>query len=811
MALSSRARSPWWLRLHFLIRFLGLTGLLAGGAGLAMALLDLDWSTWRAVVDSIVTPPADPYQRTAIYLVVGGFGAALVALLVDIAVGLRLVAGRRSAFGINVAVQVLLATVLLVGVNVYSYRHYLRLDWTHDHEFTLPADVREQLRQLRGETTIVVYQRHKTFGQLADKPDAYDYAAERKVVEKINDLVEQFRELGPQFRVVELDVEEEGYNDKLAALTRDSPALRKAIDAAPENSIFFLADGKVQRLSFNDFYQLDKTASQEANGGRGNLVLLDQGVEPFARKVLNIDEKRPRVGLAVIHEWLTSEGPEDFGLAGLRKALEARGFEVQDIVLKKWSEFAPPEAAVYTYEESKLSRLEEQLEEIQADIKSLQDEIADLRQLDKLWRTTSLDDLTRRYAKQLGGRRVDEGLRQRQLALIEQNLALRKLIETQYLEDRDATAREKATLNVEAAAEQRRMADLRAKLARLLADCDLLIVPRLTLRNVNIGDRIPNRLYKLDNAQVDAIQDFLKAGKPVLACFGPANEHPDDRMRLAQVDAGDVDRFEEMLQKLGIRLGKQTVLFNVESKSFAERRSGLLVSGANVEVPPVEFDWKPDAVLSPGTPANAPKKERTPNPVRSSMRIAAHSLGKALDLRLRHPRPIYADPEVEKKLPYEPEIMVTSAASWNEDQPFPTRERTPRFEPPKPDDPSRGTLDEERRGPFPIGVALEARLPAEWYEGKDVEPATVRVAAIGHGGLFVGPELSPAREQLLLHTCNWLLGRDDLLPKAEHEWRYPRVSLDARSQALWHWGTWLGLPALFAYLGMVVLLVRRFR
>src|SRR5262249_54297300 len=157
--------------------------------------------------------------------------------------------------------------------------HYLRFDWTGNRQFTLPEDVRNQLSQLRGETTIVVYQRHKTFGQLSDKPDAYDYAAERKVVEKIKDVVEQFHELGPQFRVVVLDVEEEGYSDKLAELTKDSPELRDAIDRATENSIFFRApDGRrVQRLSFNDYYQLDKTASQEANGNRGNLVLLYQG------------------------------------------------------------------------------------------------------------------------------------------------------------------------------------------------------------------------------------------------------------------------------------------------------------------------------------------------------------------------------------------------------------------------------------------------------------------------------------------------------------------------------------------------------
>jgi hypothetical protein len=87
----------------------------------------------------------------------------------------------------------------------------------------------------------------------------------------------------------------------------------------------------------------------------------------------------------------------------------------------------------------------------------------------------------------------------------------------------------------------------------------------------------------------------------------------------------------------------------------------------------------------------------------------------------------------------------------------------------------------------------------------------VRVAVIGHGGVFTGGELSPAKEMLLLDTCNWLLGRDQELALKETEWKYPRVELSERQHAMWQWGAWLGLPALFAYLGLVVVLVRRLR
>src|SRR5262249_10843597 len=147
-----------------------------------------------------------------------------------------------------------------------------------------------------------------------------------------------------------------GFSDKLSQVTQGAPALRKAIDAAPENTIFFYSGGKVQHLSFNEFYQLDKVASESADNGEGNLVLLAQGigtsgrgVEPFARKILNTDERRPRVGILVVHELLTSEGSEDvFTLRGLCKALETEGFDVRDVVLRKGWETGPLEPAADT-------------------------------------------------------------------------------------------------------------------------------------------------------------------------------------------------------------------------------------------------------------------------------------------------------------------------------------------------------------------------------------------------------------------------------------------------------------------------------
>jgi hypothetical protein len=869
-------RSPgrWWSRLHFLVLFVLWTGLFAGGVGALLAFLegrltaDELRQAWTGLQAEHTLPPT-------LWVLAAGLAAVLFGVLIESLVFLRLVATRRSAFGFNAGVQLALAALLLAGINFFSFSHYLRFDCTsaafgwaqrQPPKFTLPEDVRAQLAGLHGETKIVVYQRHKTFGTLSDKPDARDYAAERVVVDKVHDLVDQLREFdrqvhldnrqdvhdllgrlagaktaaeGPQFRVVVLDVEEEGFEKKLEQETQNAPGLRAAIDAAAENSIFFYSGtpGKVQRLSFNEFYQLDKTASLE----QGNLVLLFQGVEPFARKVLNIDERKPRVGIGVIHEVLTTEGEGDYGLAGLKKALLAHGFDVRDIVLKKWSQFAPPQAAAYSYDESKFDRIEGRLQVLDLAIKALEQKRREFTEVRDEWKKATLDELSKTYAKQLGGRRVTEGMRRDQLEAFEEDLAALDKGVAAYKERRAAAAEDKAGLDVDALTEQRRMADVRAKMDRMLADCDVLILPRMTLRNVTVEyDNIPYRVYRLDDAQVSAVKDFMKSGKPVLACMGPGNEPNQDA---PTPEASGPDGLDTLLGQLGIKLGKQTVLFDVESESFADRRGGLQVAGADIQVPPVRFDWKPGAGRFLGQEDAAGTKE---NRLRASMRLASRSVGKDLDLALRYPRPVYFEPEQRGRqvqqalaalacLP-EPGVlpaldwaavlaagkltpgrasggafMMTSRDSWNETQPFPTEEREPRYEPAKPDDPTRNTPDEKRRGPFPIGVAVETPVPVEWYDSSPATPAEVRVAVIGQGGFFTGKELKPAQERLMLNTCNWLLGRDDRLPRADQPWAYPRVQLDGHENSLWILGSLLGLPGLFLYLGGVVSLWRNMR
>jgi hypothetical protein len=805
MALSKGGLSPRW---HFWVRLLGLTGLVVLATGFVL---------WQVTE-----------EEPAVYAMIAGGVLTGMGVLGELQAAVVLLLSRRGAAGSSALVQILLAAGLFAGLNAFSFFHYARFDCTEKELFTLDSDTKKQLRDLRGETRIVIFERHTSFGQLSDKADQYTAAAERRIVEKVRDLAEQFQELGPRFRVEVLDVQDKRYGDKLKQLREEAPELAEAIDKAPEDSIFFAADGKIQRLAFHDVYQLDKQASQQSN----NLVLRDQGVGPFARKVLNIDEKRPRIAVGVIHEMLGLNDDGELGMAGAKKVLAEHGIAGKDIILKKWVDFRLEGPAVLTYDESRYEQLESDLRALDGNLKRLQTGVRETEGDERLWRgpldtinkefavveedgdavlvpRARLEQLPKAVRQKLRVSPVEDEQRDQILELqIRPRLALLRIRLKATQKERDTLAVEKAKLNVEDLTELRRIEDLRAKLSRSLADCDLLIVPRPTLLNIPRGVRIPSWVHALTQEQLDGIKAFAARGKPVLFCLGPTNEPGPERMPPGQ----EPDRLEDTLAELGFELPRQTVLFNVEAKAFAERVGGLLLlPGASVEVPPVRFDWPPGAELPRG---KAPLKPRPPQPIRVSMRLASRSVAQdqPLDLRLRYPRPVYFEPRNPAERPRtDPIFMLTDPEAWNSPSPFPTDKGPPTFEPPKTPPTGKETVTQEREGSFSVALGVEVPVPASWAESNAERAATVRLAVIGHGGVFGGPKLTPAREKLLLDTCNWLLGRDDLLARDQGTWKYPRVELDETEVRLWQWGTLLGMPLVCLYLGVVVLMVRWMR
>lgn len=855
MTTDTRHRTTLGNRFRFLVRFLGLTGVLLAPAGYALAGESLPpWPTaltGDALADYgdgllSLAGKGEPQARVGAILFAAGVVAVVLLVLHELASGLFLVTGRRTAVGTNAAAQVALAAALLVVVNAVSFTTNTRLDLTRDRQFTLPADLVAGLKTLRPDspTTVVVLQLHKTAGTLSDKPDAYDGAAERKVVEKVTDLIAQLREFGPRFNVAVLDVQDEGYERQLKALTATRPGLADAIAAAPENSLFFYADGRpasrpaVARMSFTDFYQLDKTASKEATPaeraqvaplagglafapgvrGRGNLVLLPRGPEAFVRKVLSLEERKPKVGLAVIHPLLTTrEGYDEYSAGGLRATLEANGFEVADVILKRWGGRAAggPTPAADTFEEYEIDRVESRYNLAAVLVADRERAIKQLADIAGKLDAVPLATLDRQFGRQLGRRIATEADRQ----LVKQVFATTIQVRQEELGEFNKALAELApryqqVFANERAAEGRRVTDVGAKLRAAVADCDLLIVPRLTAIDLTRGDIIPPNLFNLSAEQAEVVKEFVKAGKPVLFAVGPTNV---DRGGAPPGAAGP-DDVEKLLPQLGIELGKQTVLTPVEAEAMAERQNEAL--GLSVDLPPLVFD-KPE-------PAG-----KAANPVGSAYRVTARAVDRKLELKKGGFRPVYVSEAVAGKLPFAAEFAFSPPDAWNEDRPLAEDDYLPKFDPAKPDDPKKGTRDEERRGSFPVAVAVEVPVPADWFAdarpdvaavaggtaaaAKPPAPAdrpTVRVVALGSGGLFTGKKLEPANETLLLHAVNWQLRRDDRLPQDladADKWRFPRADLTPRQFRLWHLAAFVGLPALTVYLGLLALMARKVR
>lgn len=837
-----RSRGRFFGRLLFLLRILGMAGLLAASASVVLLnpvnLQDAFLTAWQSI-QTLISGQKIPLVSQVL---VGGLAVAALALLVE---ALRWILGAllgRSGGGLPRLIELAAALVILVGANWLGFHFSARHDGTRGKQFTLPETLVEPLQHLQGQTRVVVLQRHRTLAGLSDRPDRWDLAAERKIVEKIRDLATLLREVGSGSLSVEtLDVEEEDYERRLATLTTGSPRLKQAIEAAPENTIFFHGLGEkgpdgqqsefLQQLSFVEFLRLDKTASQEANNGKGNLVLLPQGVPgsnnekggppgaaPFVRRLLNLQERPPKIAIGVIDEWLSTKGVDQYGLAGLRKSLTQRGFQVRDLVLKKLRS-SPPSPVVYTFDESRLDRIETRQQRLAITRKNRESAEKQLKDLRKLWKDRSLEELEKVYAQQLRGRKLSE--RSRELQLEEFDYTIQALAEAEKRDQKlaEEVAKERATLDEDSLFEQRRMTDLQGKMSYLLADCDLLIIPRPTLTDVVTDERnLPAWLYSLDTEQVTAIKEFLKRGRPILFAAGPVSTPPDDNPASRPPGFVSPDGVDALINELGFKMSKQTVLFDVEAEAFSEQLGGVLTGGTGVQVPPLLSAWKTGTGRPLGmTPGYQPgTQDLEAHPIRQSLELAARSMGrdKSLDLRLRHPRPIYFDPPAGTAgIKYDPDILMTSPDSWNDDQPFPTQERIPSYEATKDgkEDPAKGTLEARRRGPFPVGTAVETALPVAWFGKDEKQPQGVRVAVLGDAWFMVGPDMGPFKERLALDTINWLLGRDDFLARASDPWTFPRIDLEPARRDLWRWAIQLGLPVLCAFAGVVVLLTRRLR
>jgi hypothetical protein len=859
----ARQRTTFGNLFRFAIRALGLTGLVAaavGGVLLAtetpnLGPVDSFGDGVRAVADRVQTAIAGGHgdaAKIASWIVGIGGIAVLLWGAVELLGALTLVTGRRTAVGANGTLQTGLAFALVFIVNYWSFSHYKRYDCTRDKLFTLPTDVRDELKKITRPTDVIVLKQRKADTATSSTDDSLVSAADRKVTEKVRDLVDLFREIGPQFRVTVLDTTDEGYLDQLDAVAKDSPNLRAALESAPENSIFFHADGKVQRLSFAEFYLLDKTASQEVvqrvdgstQSKNQNLVLIPQGIRPFADRVFKLGEKKPKVGLLIIHPFFASQAGGDeeadrYTSGGLRRMLERNGFEIVDVFTRRGLGRGAGTAAGDTFAESELTALENTFAALSARQPRLELSLMALQKTKDTVDKEPLSQITRKleFLKFNKEFETEQDRKDASEFLGENIKATQDRLKSNQEELDKVRPKYLEAMKNERAVEARRTTDVKLKLARAVADCDVLIVPRQTTPNLVTGDFLPPAIYSLTEDQADVVKDFLKAGKPVLGLFGAVN--PSDSR---PIPGFPEDALEGVFKRLGFEFSNLTVMYDAETRAMVEQSGETLRAGGTVTVPPLSFELT--------------VKDKAANPIAEAMKVSGRTSETQSQLKRNWFRPIYLNSQVAAKQKFVATIAESGREAWGEEKPVPEGDYVPEFSPPKPDDPKRGTRDEERKGPFPVGAAIERTVPAEWFLSKEsaqkvteqaaatvggaigswgglsplvVEPElysnllkpedrpktpSVRVAVYGHGGLIAGRALDPAHEKLIVHTLNWQLKRDDRLPKdlpAEAKWQYPRVKLDEKQSLYWRLGTAVGLPMLCAYLGVLMLMLRKVR
>jgi hypothetical protein len=730
--------------LHLFVRFLGLTGLFAAVVGGFL---------WLILEK----------ERLGMIAAIAGGAAVLLALLFEIKPLVQGMASRRGAFGFNVFFQIALAVAVVVIVNLASFYHYRRFDWTRDLAFTLPDEVKAELAKLRTTTEIILLQQYVSFGQSAEnKQDKYDLAAQRKVVEKVKDLAELFQEFGGRFRVQVLDIQDDDYLDKLRVISEKSKELAEAIKQAPENSIFFFyksgEQSRIQRLSFSDIYHLDKEASMKAADPRiiplvavstvglmaaplgdgpclaalalhpqrleerGNLVLKYQGIAGVTRKIWKIEEPRPRVAMAIFHPLLGLQNREHpmFTMNGAKKLLDSYGFDSVDVLTKKLSAQGRPinEPSALLYNEGRYKQLEDMLALIDRAIRLAEVDKRQAAKLHHVWKSSTLVELNKEYAyfifpngRQGVGPRGEAAKLRKAGVLFKmidvdeediRNETLRYKLDMEEIDDlqearrtkRARLLKEKSTLHPERLDEKERELDVEKKMRDALEDVNLLIIPRVTVVNAPTGFVIDNRFHSLDDAQLRAIRAHIREGNPVLFLLGPTNSPDDPPKRDARdesLEGGERDRdpLEKMLDELGFRLPRQTILYDLEADEYQEQKVGVLLSDKEVEVPGLILDdatairpYKKTrdplyllrtrltaegaatlvaglaatnfssrfsaatAWLHPGLRTDRAPRALAPHPIRTSLKVTSRMAGnkESYEVRVRHPRPVYYMP-----------------------------------------------------------------------------------------------------------------------------------------------------------------------
>ena len=164
----------------------------------------------------------------------------------------------------------------------------------------------------------------------------------------------------------------------------------------------------------------------------------------------------------------------------------------------------------------------------------------------------------------------------------------------------------------------------------------------------------------MDRQQVAVVKEFMKAGKPVLACLG---------------------RSPPALARKSRPSTASRSCFGTAASNSAARRSSTTPSGRHS--PPREPARCSSAAVRPSR-RRSPRERSTrrqqlaPNPIAAALRLTGRTSEQSLALELRAPRPVYLAAGWQKKIPFVSEFLFTPPGAWNEERPFVTADRAGR-------------------------------------------------------------------------------------------------------------------------------------
>ena len=258
--------------------------------------------------------------------------------------------------------------------------------------------------------------------------------------------------------------------------------------------------------------------------------------------------------------------------------------------------------------------------------------------------------------------------------------------------------------------EDRRERDVKAKFAHQLADVDLLIVHRPTLFNAITAEGFWPPLHGLATEHVEVIKDFMKSGKPVLACLGPPSW-------MNGADPQAADGFERLIAERGSN-SAATPSSSTASARLRGACPGGLVGAAGPTCPAGRRreDWRC---------REAPTRIRLA-PRSNSPRGAWIKTDPRLAPAARLPRAGVAESPLVRG-----RVRVHVARSRGTRRSRSQRDEegdvsaVPRYEPTTRADKKWNTRQAERHGPFPGRRRDRGKVPAAWMN-EDLRSRPVR-------------------------------------------------------------------------------------